>query len=180
MQYFRRPAMFIIGSIILFSMIQLPVRAQEEAATITDDQLVQIRNRCSEIQSTLSQVHANDALLRVNRGQLYELISTKLMARLNSRIALNRLDSSGLVAVANSYEVHLKDFRSNYQTYEELLSDTIRTNCTDQPVSFYDKLQETRKKRAEVYKNTQDIAQDIKAYRAAFDLFAKPYMESAS
>lgn len=180
MQHFRRPALFIIGSIVLFSMIQLPVNAQEEATSITDDQLVQIRSRCDEIQTTLGHVHANDALLRVNRGQLYELISTKLMARLNSRIALNRLDSSSLVTVAITYESHLKDFRSNYQVYEELLSDTIRTNCANQPVSFYDKLQATRQKRSDVYKNTQDLAQDVKAYREAFDLFAKPYTEGAS
>jgi len=177
MYHFRRPALFIVGSIVLFSMVQLPVRAQEEATTITDDQLVQIRSRCNEIKTTLGNVHANDALLRVNRGQLYELISTKLIARLNSRIALNRLDSSSLVTVAASYESHLKDFRSNYQAYEELLSDTIRTNCANQPVSFYNKLQAARQKRADVYKSTQDIAQDVKAYREAFDLFAKPYNE---
>ncbi|MEP6710646.1 MAG: hypothetical protein ABJA64_02920 [Candidatus Saccharibacteria bacterium] len=173
MTYLRRPFIFVLASVIVLACFAVPAKADD--TTITDAQLVQIRGRCTEIQTTLDRIHSNDALLRVNRGQLYELISTKLMARLNSRIALNHLDGSSLVSVASNYESHLNAFRVNYQLYEEALSNTIKTNCTDQPVNFYNKLQEARSKRADVLKSIQDITDDISSYQDAFDAFAQPY-----
>ena len=176
MKYFQRLLLFLAITISAVGIIQATAFA-DDSDTITDAQLVQIRNRCSEIQTTLSHVHANDALLRVNRGQLYERISTKLMAPLNSRIVLNKLDSTSLVAVTTKYETDLKKFRVNYQAYEELLSDTMKINCVNQPTRFYDSLQQARAKRGEVYKSTQDLTTDITEYKQAFDEFAKPYKE---
>lgn len=174
MKYFQRLLLFLAVTLSAAGIIQATVFA-DDSDTITDAQLVQIRTRCSQIQTTLGHVHANDALLRVNRGQLYERISTKLMAPLNSRIVLNKLDSSSLVAITTKYETDLKKFRENYQAYEELLSETMRTNCVNQPTRFYDNLQQTRAKRGEVYNSTQALTADIAEYKQAFDEFAKPY-----
>lgn len=151
-----------------------------EDGTITDLQLVQIRSRCKEVQATLSRVHANDALLRVNRGQLYERLSTKLMVPLNSRIALNRLDGSSLLTITSSYEKHLGEFRLNYQAYEEQLSETMKVDCVKQPAKFYESLQVAREKRQTVYESAQSLAKDIAEYKQAFTEFAKSYREEKS
>src|SRR5689334_18968108 len=111
---------------------------------MTDEHIARIRMNCQDAQSSLSQLHASDALLRVNRGQLYESISTKLMAPLNSRIALHRLDGVKLVATTTRYESQLATFRAKYQEYEEAMSDVLRVNCVNQPVAFYDKVADTR------------------------------------
>lgn len=149
----------------------------EDSSTITDLQLVQIRARCSEVKATLGRVHANDALLRVNRGQLYERLSTKLAAPLNSRIALNRLDGSALLTVTSQYDQHLNDFRTHYQTYEEQLSATMRIDCVNQPAKFYDSLQDARAKRQTVNESSQRLASDIAEYKQAFTEFARSYRE---
>ena len=179
MNYFKRPFIFISLSLVVFGLAQVPVGAQQ-SDTITDSQVVKIRSQCIDLQSTLNRIHVSDALLRVNRGQLYELLSTKLMARLNSRIALNRLDSSKLVIATTEYEQHLIEFRTNYQLYEEALSGTIKTNCVNQPVAFYDQLQDVRAKRAGVFKSTEALEGSIKAYRNAFDEFKQPYFQGAA
>lgn len=140
---------------------------------ITDEQLVQVKNNCSGIQSVLSQVHINDTLTRVNRGQLYESIATNLMAPFSSRVSLNRLDSTNLVLATNSYQNHLQQFRDNYQDYEELLSQTMKIDCVNEPTRFYEKLQQTRKARLRVNKSTNDITNDIKQYQRAFEEFVK-------
>lgn len=176
MKYYSRLLAIVIFSIVGISLLQLPVSAAEESS-LTEVQIGKIRSQCSEIQTSLSQVHVNDALLRVNRGQLYELISTKLMAQLNSRIALNRLDSTKLVAAATTYERHLKEFRTNYQLYEEALSANIKIDCSKQPISFYDQLILVRAKRSDVVKSTKDLAHSINAYGLAFDEFKKPYFD---
>lgn len=162
----------VLGGALLFGSTTFA-----EDSTLTDSKIVQIRNRCSEIKVTLTRVHANDALLRVNRGQLYERLSTKLAAPLNSRIALNRLDGSSLLSVTSSYELNLNEFRTRYQAYEEQLSTTMRTDCVKQPASFYDNLQLARDKRRLVYESTQKLAGNIADYKQAFTEFAKSYRE---
>jgi len=174
MKQFQRLVIGSLVALLCIGMMQAIVRAEGEDA-VTDAQLAEISGRCSDIKVTLSRIHANDALVRVNRGQLYERISTKLMAPLNSRIALNRLDSSKLVSLTTSYESHLGEFRSSYQTYEVLLSGTMRINCASEPAKFYYSLQRAREERAQVYTHTQDLANDITEYKKAFDIFAEPY-----
>lgn len=149
------------------------VRAQ--ATPMTEAHIARIRANCIEAQSRLGQLHASDALLRVNRGQLYESISTKLMAPLNSRISLNRLDGVSLVAIAATYEGQLAYFRQSYQQYEEAMSRTLKINCTNQPVVFYDSVADTRAKRKKVHESTAALHNTVGEYKDEFEVFAKQF-----
>lgn len=159
----------------LFFGIPVATAFAEEIAPITDTQLVQIQTHCSEIKTALKQAHASDAIVRVNRGKLYERLSTKLMAPLNSRIALNRLDGTALLRVTSEYEKHLRAFRTSYQAYEEKMSELISINCTKQPAHFYNVLEDVRVRRGLVRENTETLARDVARYKTAFDEFASPY-----
>lgn len=154
--------------------ISLSVSA-DPAAPMTEAHIARIRANCLNAQSSLNQLHASDALLRVNRGQLYESISTKLMAPLDSRIALSKLDGVGLFSLAATYEKQLTDFRTNYQQYEEAMSRTLRINCVNQPVAFYDSVAETRVKRKATHDSSAALQQTIQSYHAAFDVFVKNF-----
>jgi len=175
MKILQRLSIFIVSSLLMSAAIYPSIVSAEDTVIMSDEQLTQIRNRCSEVQSTLSRVHANDALLRVNRGQVYERLSTKLMVPLNSRIAVNRLNGNSLLSVTSSYEQHLGDFRSRYQAYEEQLSATMKIDCKNQPAKFYDSLQNAREKRQSVNESAEGLAKDISDYKQAFDDFAQPY-----
>lgn len=169
----RFAALFVIcGALLLAGVAGQAARAQAEPP-MTEAQIARIRQNCVKAQTTLNQLHASDALLRVNRGQLYELISTKLMAPLNSRIALNRLSGLTLTATTLEYDRRLDSFRSNYQQYEEAMSRTLTIKCTNQPVAFYDSVKEAREKRQKVHDDTAALNTLLQTYKANFEDFAK-------
>lgn len=147
--------------------------ARAKETPMTEAHVARIRANCVEAQSALTQIHQSDVLMRINRGQLYEQISTKLMAPLNSRIALNRLDSADLVSTTARYEKQLGSFRNVYQSYDQAMNDVLKMNCTAQPVAFFDAVGDARAKRKKVYEATVTLQQAIKDYKAEFEAFAK-------
>lgn len=134
--------------------------------------------QCTSAKATLQQLHRSDASLRVDRGRLYEFMSTKLMGRLNSRLALNRLDAGSLVAIAARYEKTFSDFRDAYQRYEEQLSTTLRTDCTNQPEQFYYRVVDAQKKRKTVNDRAQDLRNIAGEFYRSFEQFSKDFQES--
>lgn len=146
-----------------------PVSAQ--AVVLTQEQQQRIQANCTTIKNTVSQLHANDALLRVNRGQIYESMSTKLMERFNTRLSGNGLDSTGTVAVTNSYKSALETFRTDYQAYERQLSAVLRIDCTKQPSEFHAAIEDARAKRAKVYEDVLRLHRYIDDYRSAVNDF---------
>jgi len=158
------------GVFLIAAMLSQSVRAQEY---LPENQVNQIRQNCVRAQSVLNQLHATDALLRTNRGQIYELISTKLMAPLNSRIALNRLGGLKLAASTLEYDKQLTTFRSSYQQYEESMSETLEINCKEQPLFFYDSVKTTREKRQKLHEDADQLNALLRVYKNDFEDFAK-------
>jgi hypothetical protein len=172
-----RMIVFIATLIIALSPLSvLKVAAQE--APITDDQISRIRSNCVSTVSTLNQLHASDALLRVNRGQLYESISSKLMVPFNTRVSQTAYSTSDLKSITNSYQHTLDAFRTDYQTYEQQLSDTLNINCSNQPVEFYDSVLSAETDRTQVYTDTTKLDQYITQYQTAVSNFELNYTAS--
>ena len=174
MKYTQRLGVALIALVLSLAAVQLTAFAADSDQP-TAAEISQIQTNCGTIQSSLTRIHANDALQRVNRGQLYESIAANLMAPFNSRVSLNRLDSTTLVSITNNFQIHLSDFRSTYQTYEQLLSATMKIDCGKDPVKFYQSLEQARTARADVYQATARLTTDIKQYKHAFENFAKSY-----
>ncbi len=162
--------LYLFMVIALTSVLFGIVSAQ--AAPMTDEQIGRIRTSCVSAKNTLNQLHASDALLRVNRGQLYESMSTKLMARFNSRADSNHLDTKDLTTVTQSYGTVLTTFREDYKSYEIQLATALTIDCLKEPVSFYDAVALTRTKRAQVHVDVIKLHQYIDDYKVAFDAFA--------
>src|SRR6266496_4501196 len=155
--------LLIVTAFLAVFPISLPAHA--EAAPMTEAHIEQIRANCVDAQSILTQLHASDALLRVNRGQLYESISTKLMAPFNSRVALNKYDGSKLVEQSVAYDRQLDEFRSNYKDYDEAISKALKINCINEPVAFYDSVADARTKRQIVHQSTVVLQTTIQNYK---------------
>lgn len=169
---------FVFVAVLSATLIGTHVSAQDpHSSLMTEAHIERIRNSCVEAQTTLSQLHASDALLRVNRGRLYESISTKLMTPFNSRIALNNRNSLTLPAITSRYEQELAAFRQNYQTYEEAMSRTLKIDCKKQPVAFYDSVAETRTKRQQTHQSVLKLRQTIQDYKVEFEVFARTFTE---
>jgi len=149
---------------VLFGLTAQTARAQSTA--LTSDQIEKIKSNCTSIKSTLNQLHASDALLRVNRGQVYESMASKLMDPFNSRLSNNRLDARATSAVTSSYRNALDSFRNDYKDYEEKLSSAIRIDCFNQPELFYNTIEEARVNRAKVHDDVSKLHRYIDDYRS--------------
>lgn len=108
-------------------------------------------------------------------GQRYELVSTKLMDRFNSRVSSNGLNIDNLSAASGSYKTQLDTFRNDYIAYEESLASTVKIDCTNQPSEFYDSLVSTRLKRVQVYNDVTGLDYKISQYRSAVSDFETKY-----
>jgi hypothetical protein len=149
--------------------------AHAQSVPVSDEQIVRIRASCVSAKNTLNQLHASDALLRVNRGQLYESMSSKIMTRFNSRAQSNRYNVDNLVTVTQSYGTQLATFRVDYQAYEEQLSTALHTDCIKEPVAFYDAVASARAKRTQVHVDVIKLHQYIDEYQSNFDDFVTAF-----
>jgi len=163
-------AAVVVGSVALGGVVHA-----EDQAPMTEAHIARIRANCIDTKTTLQQLHANDAGLRVNRGQIYESIATKLMAPLNSRMVLSRIDSETFLNIADEYDQQLQAFRLQYQQYDEAMSATLRINCVNQPVAFYDSVVDTRTKRQQTHDATVQLHKTIEKYGIEVDNFAKKF-----
>lgn len=162
----------VIAATLVVGIMLSGVARAEDTVPMTEEHIARIRNNCLDTQSILTQLHATDAGLRVDRGQIYESIATKLMGPFNSRLVLNRLNEETLLSTASEYERQLQTFRLRYQQYEEAMSATLRMNCVNQPVAFYDSVTDTREKRRLTHDSVVELHRTIQKYSAAVEVFA--------
>lgn len=175
----KRIAIFValLGTIIGVGFAVSSVVRADDAAPMTEAHIARIRSNCVSAQVALTQLHASDALMRVNRGQLFQSISTRLMVPFNSRIAKYTQQNVALVELASDYDSEFTTFSTNYQQYEEAMSRTLKIDCQNQPVSFYDSVTDTRNKRQAVHDSAQALQKTIQDYSDQFEIFAKNFQE---
>jgi hypothetical protein len=113
-------------------------------------------------------------------GQSYESMSTKLMTRLNNRLAINNLANVNLVNAADNFDAILDTFRLDYIAYEEQLSIAMDIDCQKQPVSFYDAVSSARSKRELVHSDISRLNQALAQYRSEFSKFEAEYSAALS
>lgn len=155
----------IAGFTVLFGFAAQTAHAQ--STQLSPQQVEHIRSNCTTAKSTLTQLHASDALLRVNRGQIYESMASKLMDPFNSRLNNNRLDSKATTVVSTSYRSALDTFRVDYKNYEEKLSKAIRIDCSNNPETFFYTVEEARALRNKVHEDVGKLHLLIDDYRVA-------------
>lgn len=144
----------------------------------SDAQIQLVQNNCLALKSTLNQLHASDALLRVNMGQLYESMAVKLMNGFNGRIENNNLNNISLVSETKNYNSILDNFRNDYRAYEEQLSSAINIDCQNHPVSFYNAISSARVARDKVHSDVLQLNQSIASYQSTVGQFESDYLLS--
>lgn len=149
--------------------------ASAQNETLSDHQIELIKSNCVTTKNTLNQLHASDGLLRVNRGQIYESMLTKLMDRFNSRLATNNFGNGNLVLSAGNYKYMLDKFRTDYKAYEEQLSMALSINCSTQPSDFYYSVVSAREKRLLVHSDVTNLNNYIDRYKSDVLQFEKDY-----
>lgn len=157
-----------------------PVLAVDESTESPDgkevptiERIDQIKSVCKSVQTTINQIHVNDALARVNLGREYEDFSSKLLEPFNARVELNKLDHADLKNVTDKYNRHLSAFREAYRNYDNTMTDIINIDCTANTEKFYDLIIKARSERMKVGQQTLLLSQDASQYKDAFIKFRK-------
>ncbi len=172
----RKITLLGFGLVIAVSAMMFGPGKAGAVEVITDDQIAAVKSRCTEVQATLNRLEANDKLLRHNLGSIFLILSDKLMAPLNQRIASNQLDGSGLLAITASYTKAYKgdpasDFHTAYGKYEDSLLAAMRIDCVKQPTTFIDALDEARENRLKLHEATDRLMKLAEEYKKSFDAF---------
>lgn len=167
----HRSLIILTLSVLGALSIVLPAHAQSSGAAMTDSHIQIIKQNCKAASRAIQQIHANDGPLRVNRGQAYDSISTKLMTPLNSRLIVNKLDASALVKTTAQYDKVLGEFRENYRKYDNQMSSVLGIDCVRQPVRFYDAVTTARQLRSVVHGNVAKLHDLIGDYGSSFTTF---------
>lgn len=163
----RRIIAVFLASLVTIGVLLSVGSPRVHAEDLTPEQTSRVKANCVAIKNSINQLHASDALLRVNRGQVYESMASKLMDTFNARLESNRLDNKATLAVTNNYRSALAQFRTQYIAYEQKLSEAIRIDCVAQPNTFYATLQEARELRKDVHESVQKLHRSIDDYRTS-------------
>lgn len=159
----------LIASVLCGGITFWGVNAQ--SAPLSQAQLEQIQGNCIAVKSTLNQIHSSDALLRVNTGQTYESISTKLMKRFDDRAYFNNMNNDTLVASSANFDILLNNFRNDYLAYEQKLSSAISIDCVAQPEAFYNAVALARSDRVKVHDDVTNLDNELDQYNLALAKF---------
>lgn len=147
-----------------------PVMAQNLDTQPQESPTVErLKDRCDTILSTLRRLHTHDALLRVNTGQIYNGISVRLMARLNSRLAINRIDSTKLVEITGRFEDQRVNFADTYSKYEAAMATLVKKDCKANPADFYQSLILARDERTKLAAVVKELNSTVSEYRVAVE-----------
>lgn len=165
----KRIVSLVIAAVLFFH----PTPVAAEALVLTSAQIDLMSRYCEEARGHMERLHYSDALLRVNLGQRYENISTRLMAPLNSRIALAGDDGVELSKTTVEFNKKLDEFRDNYLAYDNEVDSVMNRDCRQQPVEFYQSIQMARQKRQVVHDDVNSLSRYIKQYKTQFEAFAK-------
>lgn len=138
---------------------------------LTESQLTQISESCTMSKIALGEVHSNDAVLRVNLGQEYGNISSRLMAPLNSRISLAGHDGVELARITADYNQALQRFRSAYSVYDDSVQSALNIDCRSQQSEYYAAVLVAREDRAKVRAAVEELNNLARQYRGEVDAF---------
>lgn len=108
-----------------------------------------ITQTCVSSQTVLQRIQHNDAATRVNRGQGFETLITRLMTPLNTRTTARGFNESAalLLDTSKRYQQTLENFKDTYEAYDNALTGALRTKCKDKPAKFYEYIEQARKHR---------------------------------
>lgn len=163
-----------LASLTLATAIIAPASAAEPK--LTKEQSAQLSETCGTIRQNLKNLQRTDSRTRTYFGAIYETVSTKFLKPMNLRLVNNDLSNSDLIDVQTSLASARTDFSDDFITYSKSLEELIAIDCRLEPDHFYQKLLETREKRARVaadvktlnnlltsiVKNTEQLKESLK------------------
>ena len=149
-------AIITLASVVKITTI--PVHAEEAKPNqLSEEKRGLISQNCGTIRQSLKNLQRSDSRARTYFGAIYETASSKYIVPLNLRLVKNDLSSVSLINLQSELADKREKFSSDFINYSKSLEELIAYDCRLNPDTFYEKLVETRKKRASVAVDMKDI-----------------------
>ena len=145
-------------AVLLGIFLPLPVSA------LSPEQSSDLVQNCAQIKQSLHTLQRADARSRSYLGSAYETILTHFIAPLNLRLININQPNANLTTIHSSIIETRQNFVSEYTTYSQALEDLIASDCYSHPEEFFIKLQDTRRKRANLSATTTTLRNLLSEY----------------
>ena len=149
----------VIMSVVFVVCLALSALAcnNKTVSAMSSEKSGAISQHCATIKQSLKSLQKTDARSRSYLGSIYETIITKFIAPMNLRLIDTGQPNANLTDLHSVILNVRKEFTQNYTSYSQALEDLLATNCQTDPEGFYQKLIDTRQKRAEVSSLTTSL-----------------------
>lgn len=124
---------------------------------LSSEQSGAIVQNCASTKQSLLSLQRTDARTRSYLGSAYETVLADYITPLNLRLINSAQPNATLTDLHSEIINTRKEFNSEYTSYSQSLEELIGIDCYTKPEEFYNKLVETRKKRATVSTTTTSI-----------------------
>lgn len=155
---------YIISTIV---GVMLTIFLSHPASALSDAQSGAIVQGCASIKQSLRALQRTDARSRSYLGMAYEDLLSKFIAPFNLRLINTNQPNANLTTIHSNIIDTRKKFISEYTTYSQALEDLVASDCYGHPDIFYDKLQDTKRKRANLSGTTTTLRNLLSEYLTA-------------
>ncbi len=153
-----------VGAVSILSGILFTTNS---ASAISEPQSDAIVHNCASIKQSLRALQRTDARSRSYLGSAYETLLSKFITPLNLRLINTNQPNANLTTIHSNIIDTRKNFISEYTTYSQALEDLVATDCYGHPEDFYNKLQDTKRKRATLSSTTTTLRNLLSEYLTA-------------
>ncbi|MBR2659576.1 hypothetical protein IKD60_02335 [Candidatus Saccharibacteria bacterium] len=129
----------------------------EKVTALSDDQRGAIEQNCATTKQSLKQLQKTDARTRSYLDSAYEGLLVKYITPLDLRLINAGQPNANLTTIHSNIITTRQRFVAEYTTYSQSLEELLSIDCYNHPDEFYNKLVETRQKRAELSSTTTNI-----------------------
>ena len=140
--------------LFIFACAFLPTAS---ASALTEQQRGAISQYCGTIQQTLKTLQQSDSRTRLKLGAFYETFSSKYIVPLNTRLVKNNQINTALATIQSDFSSLRSSFSTDFISYSRSLEELTAFDCKNSPDEFYEKLSDTREKRALVRNDTKKL-----------------------
>lgn len=166
--------LFTMAALLIGGGAQLAyAQDSSDPVILTESQTQAIIDSCNVSKIALADVHYSDAATRVNLGQEYANLTTRLMAPLNSRISLAGRDGVELTRITADYNGERTDFIEAYKRYDDSMSAALAIDCRRNPAEYYAAIDVARERRAEVREISRQLNSLARQYQVEFEAFVE-------
>ncbi len=141
-----------VAALLLASML-----VAAPAFALTEDQEAEISQSCQTIKQNLKSLQRSDSRTRSYLGSLYQTFLTNYIAPLNLSLVKNNQPSATITALYSDFLNARQDFANKFTSYSQNFEELLLIDCKKQPEDFYDKLEQTRKERADLHSSVKRI-----------------------